>query len=248
MSDDTLGGTDGTNPDSSGTKWGTIAIIVGVIAVLVGGAVLLFTEDDDSDSGPSTTIASETSAAETTVAPATTVAPETTPATSAAPATTAATTTEPSGTELTFSIEDIDDGETIPVDFTCDGENAPPIITIEDVPDGVIQYAMVVDDPDAPSDDPFVHWVVYNIPGNSDGFTDGEADLTYGMNDARLDSWFGPCPPEGDGPHEYVFTLYGLDQELGAPAGLDGREVTEAIEPAVVAEAVVTASYERATS
>lgn len=145
-----------------------------------------------------------------------------------------------------FTIDDIDDEGTIPVAFTCDGDNDPPIVTIESVPAGVAQFAMVVDDPDAPGVDPFVHWVVYGIPADTNEFTDAEDNLIYGMTDAGVVGWFGPCPPPGDGPHEYVCTLFGLGQELALEPDLDGRDLREAIQNDIVAETKITASYERA--
>jgi Raf kinase inhibitor-like YbhB/YbcL family protein len=245
MTDDGVDGSGEPTQDTSGPNWGMIAVIVVVIAIAVGGAVLLFGNDDDADTESSTTAAAETSAP----AAATTEAPETTSPTTEEPATTAApATTESAPVLLEYSIGDIEDGGTIPVAFTCDGENAPPIVTITNVPEGVLQLAMVVDDPDAPTVDPFVHWLVYNIPGNSSGFSDEDSELAYGVNDAGLDGWFGPCPPQGDGPHEYAFVVYGLNQQLELAPGLDGRALAEAIEPSVVAQGIITASYERAAS
>lgn len=246
--DDGEGTNEGTTPNSSGPNWGLIAGVAIAIALVIAGAVILLQDDDDSDSAPSTTVAVETTITETTITE-TTEAPATTPATTEAPATSSApTTSEPAPAALTFSIDDIEDGGVIPIEFTCDDDNVAPIVTIDAVPDGVLQFALVVDDPDAPTVEPFVHWLVYNIPGDSSGFSDGEPDLTYGVTDAGVDGWFGPCPPAGDGPHEYAFALYGLDQELELAPGLDGRALAEALAPAVIAENVITASYERAAS
>ena len=101
-------------------------------------------------------------------------------------------------------------------------------------------------DPDAPTADPFVHWVVYNIPGDTTEFTDAEDRLTYGATDAGVVGWFGPCPPPDDGAHEYVFTLFGLGQELTLEPGLDGQALRAAIEGSIVGEATMSASYARA--
>ncbi len=248
---------DTTEPSSnaSGPRW---VVIVGSVLVVVVAAVAAFVvfsgDDDDDDTTTTTTIASETTtpdttAAPTTEAPTTTESPATTeaPTTTEPPATTEAPTTTVAPVDLEFTMADIDDGGQVPVEFSCDGENTPPIVTIVARPEGTAELAFIVDDPDAPTDDPFVHWVVYGIPGDTAEFTDGEDGLTYGVNDANLEEWFGPCPPPGDGPHEYVFTLFALDQKLVLDAGLDGRELAEAIAGAVIAEAEVTASYERAS-
>lgn len=250
MSDSSTAGTNGTEPNRSRPNWGLIVLIVVVIGGAIVAGIVLLSDDDSSESPSSTTsiqstVPSTSTASDTT---AVTTAPTDAPVTTTAPVTTdAPTTTAPDVAELTFSMQDISDGGAIPVEFTCDSDDeAAPTVTIEVVPDGVLQFAMIVDDPDAPTTDPFVHWVVYGISGASGGFSDGDPALTYGVNDAGTDEWFGPCPPEGDGPHDYVFTLYGLDQELTLEPGLDARQLSDAIGDSIVAEGVVTASYERA--
>ncbi len=240
--------TDSTPPGAdrdTGPRW---ALIIVSVLVVVGAAIAAFAlfGSDDDDSAASTTSVASTSVAPTTV-PATTAVPTTeAPTTTDAPATTEAPTTTAAPSGLDFTIEDIADGETIPVEFTCDGDNTPPLVTVESSPEGTLEMAFLVDDPDAPTDDPFVHWVVYGIPGNTAEFTDAEDGLTYGVNDAGVEGWVGPCPPPGDGPHEYVFTLADLDQELGLDPGLDGRELADAIADATIADAEIMASYERA--
>jgi Raf kinase inhibitor-like YbhB/YbcL family protein len=113
------------------------------------------------------------------------------------------------------------------------------------VPEGTQQLALIMDDADAPTPDPFVHWVVYGIAGDATEITDGNDEFTYGLNDTGTADWFGPCPPPGDGPHGYVFTLYALDAVIELPEDLDGRDLFTAIEPEVTLEAEVSATYER---
>ena len=244
---------------SSGPRWGVILGGAVVLVAVVVGIVLIASGDDadaptDSTVAPESTDAPETTEPdttepETTDAPDTTEAPGTTDApdtTEAPPATDAPETTLGPPT-LEFSIPGIDDGGTIPVEFTCDGDEISPILTIESIPEAVLSLALIVDDPDAPTENPFVHWLVYNVPGNANSIADDDDTLTYGVNDAGEEAWTGPCPPPGDGPHEYVFTLYALDRELGLDPGLDGRELAEAIDPAVLDQTAISASYERAS-
>ena len=228
------------NADESSTSrlW-VIGVAALLIAAAVVAAILLFGDDDD-DGGEATgtTVGSTQPGVDTT---------DVLPAPGAPPATdSSAATTETAAAELAFTIEDIEDGGTIPVEFTCDGDEESPVVTIESIPEGVLQLAFVVDDPDAPTEDPFVHWLVYDIPGNTHEIVDGSDDFTYGLNDAGTAEWAGPCPPSGDGAHEYVFTLFGLDAELELDPDLDGREVADAIADSVVVETAITASYERA--
>ena len=178
--------------------------------------------EDDSTDAAGTTVAAVT----TTAAPVTSQAPDPVP--------------------LRFTVDGVASGGTVPIDYTCDGANDTPTVTIDEVPTDVEELALVVDDPDAPTVSPFVHWVVYGIGADSTEVTDGDAALLYGVTDAGTESWFGPCPPPGDGPHTYQWRLFGLSSTQDLEPGLGGRDLEEAIAAAVVTEAVLTASYERA--
>jgi Raf kinase inhibitor-like YbhB/YbcL family protein len=101
------------------------------------------------------------------------------------------------------------DGETIPRQFTCDGDDLPPPLAWSDAPDGTRSFALILDDPDAPHGT-FTHWVLYDIPTT----TTGLADQRFGKalrNDFGRSGYGGPCPPVGHGPHRYFFTLYAVD-------------------------------------
>lgn len=146
---------------------------------------------------------------------------------------------------LTMSVEGIDPGESIPVQFTCDGSNRLPPVNVLSVPEAASQLALIVDDPDAPRQDPFVHWVVYGIDPSLEQITDHQPGLVHGVNDAGSDGWSGPCPPPGDEPHTYRWRLFALGTGLDLPAGLDGRRLEEAIGSDVIDRAEFIATYRR---
>jgi Raf kinase inhibitor-like YbhB/YbcL family protein len=110
----------------------------------------------------------------------------------------------------------------IPPRHTCDGLNVSPPLDWAGVPSGAKSLALIVDDPDAP--DPaapkmtWVHWVLYNIPPNANGLTEGVAVIDiptgtlHGVNDWKRTGYGGPCPPIGK--HRYFFKLYALDSVL----------------------------------
>jgi Raf kinase inhibitor-like YbhB/YbcL family protein len=100
------------------------------------------------------------------------------------------------------------DGDVIPTRFTCDGEDVPPPLSWQGAPEGTRSFALIVDDPDAPGGT-FTHWLLHDIPGNVAALpaSAGKA-LRNGFGRGR---YGGPCPPRGDPPHRYVFTLYALD-------------------------------------
>jgi hypothetical protein len=112
-------------------------------------------------------------------------------------------------------------GGPIPAVHTCQGGDVSPALSFVDVPPGAKSLALILDDPDAP--DPakpqrtWVHWVVYNLPPNTVGLTDG-ASVTLpdgaltGKNDWKKAAYGGPCPPIGT--HRYFHKLYALDVVL----------------------------------
>src|SRR3989344_2770172 len=60
------------------------------------------------------------------------------------------------------------DGNRIPSQYTCDGENTNPPLTFADVPKEARSLALVVDDPDAPGGT-WIHWLLWNISPRAEG-------------------------------------------------------------------------------
>jgi len=120
--------------------------------------------------------------------------------------------------------------------FGCSGENISPALSWSGAPAGTQSYALTVYDPDAPTGSGWWHWVVINIPASASGLKEGagSADgklLPAGSQQVRTDfgaaGYGGPCPPAGDKPHRYIFTLYALkapkiDVSADATAALAG--------------------------
>jgi hypothetical protein len=129
-----------------------------------------------------------------------------------------------------------DDGDAIPVSFTCDGANRTPPLTWSGPPPGTRSFAVIVDDPDAPGGT-FTHWLIFDIPADVAALgeeSDGGRTLPNDFGHARYD---GPCPPRGHGPHRYDFTIYAVD----VPAlDLHGKS-REALDRALAAHTLATA-------
>lgn len=143
-----------------------------------------------------------------------------------------------------------DEGETIPVRHTCDGEDLSPPLSVEGVPAGAESLALIVDDPDAPAGT-WVHWVLYGLPADLGSLPQGvpagaeaQDGGLQGENDFGDLGWGGPCPPPGE-EHRYVFRLYALDGTPELGSGATKEELLEAIEPMVVEEARLTGRYQR---
>jgi Raf kinase inhibitor-like YbhB/YbcL family protein len=134
----------------------------------------------------------------------------------------------------------------------CGGRNISPPLRISGIPAGARSLAVVVFDIDANAGRGFVHWVAYGIAPALTTLPTGfgsEPRSTYagGTNDAGTRIYFGPCPPRGDRPHHYVFTVYALDLRPGTLApGLTRQALLAAIKPHVLASASISGTYGRA--
>jgi len=106
--------------------------------------------------------------------------------------------------------------------FGYSGANVSPELHWSGAPGGTKSFALTVYDPDAPTGSGFWHWVVFNIPPDVSGLPKGAGDptagrLPKGAVQSRTDfggpGYGGPCPPKGDRPHRYIFTLFAVDAE-----------------------------------
>ena len=104
---------------------------------------------------------------------------------------------------------------------------------------------LIVDDPDAPTPEPWVHWVIYNLPVTTDGIAEGvppverpsfPATAVQGKNSWHTIGYRGPAPPKGHGVHRYFFKLYALDKALDLATGLDKPSLLKAMKGHIVAE------------
>ena len=127
---------------------------------------------------------------------------------------------------MEFHSSSLESAKSIPEPFVfnghgCSGENLSPALEWSGAPDGTRSFAITVMDPDAPSADEFRHWTVVNIPSTVYSLPEGASSqgqlplqATEIQNDFGVNEYGGPCPPRGDGPHRYVFTLYAIDSEM----------------------------------
>lgn len=132
-----------------------------------------------------------------------------------------------SSTETGFVLRSpsIEAGEMMPEDFVfsgmgCIGKNLSPALEWEGAPEGTKSFALTVFDPDAPNEGGWRHWTVVNIPGQVHELKEGASnhhalpkEAIEIENDFGETTYDGPCPPKGDKPHRYVFTIYALKSE-----------------------------------
>ncbi|WP_276301598.1 YbhB/YbcL family Raf kinase inhibitor-like protein [Halorussus lipolyticus] len=162
-----------------------------------------------------------------------------------------ATTTEDG--EFTLSTDEWENGESIPTRFTCEGENVSPRFSISNPPEDTEAFALVMDDPDAPNP-PFVHWLVWNIPADAGEIPESVptsetvgalGDAVQGANGTGELGYVGPCPPEGDPQHTYLFSLYALESSLDLGPGAEYRQVVNAVMRNAIGRSRYVGQYER---
>ena len=152
--------------------------------------------------------------------------------------------------ELQISSSAFEEGGRIPAKYSCQGEDVLPPLRWDEPPGGTQSFVLIMDDPDAPSNI-FTHWVLFNIPSATRQLPEAIPSTTQlsdgssqGKNDFGEVGYGGPCPPPGR-PHQYRFTLYGLDQMLELKAGASKKQVLEAMEGHLLGQGQLTGSFQR---
>jgi Raf kinase inhibitor-like YbhB/YbcL family protein len=149
------------------------------------------------------------------------------------------------------------DGQAIPRDFTADASNLFPTIGWSGVPPRAQTLVMVIEDPDAPLDSPFVHGIFYNIPPDlielrEDSISvDGIAPqltargVMAGKNSRGNPSYTPPSPPVDGGPHHYHFQLFAIDETLTFNEAPEVEDIKMAIDNHVIACGEIVGVYQR---
>ena len=142
------------------------------------------------------------------------------------------------------------DGGTIPTQFSADGQNISPPIAWANPPAGTQSVVLIVEDPDAPLPNPFVHWLAYEIdPTKSslpEGVPTGESNyVKQGKNSGLKTGWTGMAPPKGDTPHHYHFQVFALNGRIDLKADAGRSALVSAIEGKVLAKGRLIGTYQR---
>ena len=146
--------------------------------------------------------------------------------------------TTASTAELALVLPWEDDG-VIDIRYTCTGDNVSPAITWSNVPDGTVEIAIVMSDPDANG---FVHWVVAGLDPLAGGIPEGAVPPTavQAVNDFGDLGYGGPCPPTS---HTYVVDIYAIGQQLELPTGVPASDLVRAIESSLIATRSVAGHF-----
>jgi Raf kinase inhibitor-like YbhB/YbcL family protein len=153
---------------------------------------------------------------------------------------------------MTIQSSVFEPGGKIPAKFTADGQDVSPALSWSGLPEGTKELVLICDDPDAPGSEPWVHWIIYKLPGDGTGLPENvpttekpsaPAGAVQGKNSWGRIGYGGPDPPRG--LHHYHFKLYALDAPLDLGAGADKKRLLAAMKGHVLAEAEVVGTYER---
>ncbi len=147
------------------------------------------------------------------------------------------------------------EGQEIPKKYTGEGTDVSPPLSWTGVPENAKELVLICDDPDAPTEEPWVHWLIYKLPPDLTGLPEGiprKPRLTklpgvlQGKNSWPSDNigYRGPMPPPGK-PHRYYFKLYALEAKLTIEPGLDKRALLQDIRDHIIAEGQLMGTYER---
>jgi Raf kinase inhibitor-like YbhB/YbcL family protein len=148
-------------------------------------------------------------------------------------------------------------GERIPVKYTGEGVDVSPPLAWQGSPPNTREFALLCDDPDAPTPQPWVHWILMKIPGDVSQLPEDLPRRPELANPAGalqgVNSWpagenlgyRGPMPPAGHGVHHYHFRLFALKTPLPALREATKEQLLEALDGQVLAESELIGTYER---
>jgi Raf kinase inhibitor-like YbhB/YbcL family protein len=168
----------------------------------------------------------------------------------------ASTTVDAQAPKFRLSSQDIKRGAAIAEKFVfntggCTGANTSPALSWSGAPAGTKSFVLTVFDPDAPTGSGFWHWVMFNIPASVTSLPEGAgvpgkepAGATQIENDYGTVGYGGPCPPKGDKPHRYIFTVFALKTDkLDLPATVHAAVVGFNVHYNTLAKAQIMARY-----
>ena len=161
--------------------------------------------------------------------------------------------------KMALTSKDLKDGGTMPdkqvfSGMGCKGENISPELSWAHPPEGTKSFVVTAYDPDAPTGSGWWHWVVYNIPATtmslpanaSASQSELPAGVVQGKTDFGAAGYGGACPPPGDKPHRYLFTVYALKvDKLDLPADASAAYVGYMTHANSLGSATLTVKYAR---
>ncbi len=160
--------------------------------------------------------------------------------------------------DFTLTSPDLKDGGTLGEKFIlngfgCSGKNFSPALFWKNAPAETKSFAITMYDPDAPTGSGWWHWTIFNLPATTSKLKSAEsgklalpATALEGRTDFGKPGYGGACPPPGDKPHRYIFTIYALKTEkLDLNADASAAMLGFFLHQNTLAKASLTVSYGR---
>ena len=153
---------------------------------------------------------------------------------------------------LQVAIPQVVDGGPLPRNYARDGRNLSPPISWTPGPPNVRGYVVIVQDPDAPGPQPFVHWLAYDIPRQMTSLARGLHNMDtltrplgveQGRNDHGGVGYTGPDVPPGAPGRHYHFQVFAVDRALRTPPGTDLATLERDMAGHVAARGELVATY-----
>lgn len=157
------------------------------------------------------------------------------------------------GRSLSVDSDSFPAGQGIPDDFSGYGQGRSPELHWSDVPADASSIVVLAEDPDAPGQQPYSHWVLYNLPPAINALPAGvpaESRLPrygtamQGRSSTGRIGYFGPHPPKADSAHRYHFEVFALDRMLDVKPGVDRDAIVAAMRGHVLASGEVVGTYQ----
>lgn len=155
--------------------------------------------------------------------------------------------------QLVISSPAFAEGHPIPSTFSAEGGNVSPPLRWIGLPEETRSLVLLVEDPDAPTPEPFVHWIVYlsALAGQQgslpEGFSSEAAHegVIEGANSTLKRGWTGCAPPKGDTAHRYHFQFFALNAAPEMEEKIGRTELFKKMEGHVVAKGRLVGTYQR---
>jgi Raf kinase inhibitor-like YbhB/YbcL family protein len=152
------------------------------------------------------------------------------------------------GKSMTVTSKSFREGAAIPMEHVfngCGGKNVSPQLSWSGAPAGTKSFAITCFDPDAPTGSGYWHWLAFDIPAKTTSLDAGAKVGKTGRTDYGMAGYGGPCPPKGDIPHRYIFTVYALDVDSikGAGDETSGASVIFMMRGHVLATGTITGTF-----
>ena len=156
-------------------------------------------------------------------------------------------------TEFKLICKEFGPNQPIPKKYSSEAKDHSPPLRWEGAPRETKTFALICDDPDAPVGT-FTHWVLYGLSADKTELPENVAKseivpalggIKQGMNDFGRAGYGGPCPPRGHGPHHYHFKLYALDAEINLLPRATKKQLEDAMQGHILAQAELVGIYER---